>query len=190
VRAGRRERAARAVERDLTPPRRQPAVDVRLTPHHHRLVLVPEARVELDEHRADRVAALGRDVRHEELDVDAGRVRRRGRERRHDVGARARALDRAAVVDASAPIGLDVDHERRAAVRERRLGAEARPRRLEQADVAERRVVEPRQVLPIEHVLPHALERRGDGAIVGGDRHERHAPLVLAAAPLGVNRAA
>ena len=61
---------------------------------------------------------------------------------------------------------------------------------LEQADVAERRVVQPRQVLPIEHVLPHPLERRGDGAIVGGDRHERHASLVLAAAPLGVNPAA
>ena len=42
-------------------------------------------------------------------------------------------------------------------------------------------------MLPIEHVLPDALERRGDGAIVGGDRHERHASLVLAAAPLGVN---
>ena len=72
-----------------------------------------------------------------------------------------------------------VDRRRRSRTARRRaratcLGAAAVARRVEQADVAERRAMEPRQVLPVEHVLPHALERRGDGALVDGDRHERH----------------
>src|SRR4029434_6106076 len=56
----------------------------------------------------------------------------------------------------------------------RGLGTKAVASALEQSHVPEGLAVQPGKMLPVEHVLAHACERRTDGAAQDGNPGERH----------------
>src|SRR5262249_37722669 len=60
-----------AVHLDFAHSVRQAAVEQGLAAHHHRLVLIPEERVEPDVKRTQRLDMIRRDVRNQKLDGDA-----------------------------------------------------------------------------------------------------------------------
>ena len=157
-----------------------------LAAHHHRLVLVPESRVERRVAAAERVDLRGRHARKQELDADVRRVRLLRRELRPDLrpGACARGGrgDVARVRTVEPHLHLDLVRRIGAASAQARAPAVRAGRQA--ADRVERAAVQARQMLPVEHVLPDALERRGDRALVDRDGDEvgrAHGPMIPAA---------
>jgi hypothetical protein len=89
---------ARPVHPDLAHRGRETAIEHHLTAYHHRLVLIPEQRVEPGVERADAIGPVRRYVGDQELDGDARGVRRGLLEPRDDVGPFVATADGAAVI--------------------------------------------------------------------------------------------
>ena len=147
-------------------------VEQRLAAHHHRLVLVPEAPIQRGVRVGGAIANRGVDAGDVERDRDRGRRRADGRELGYDVAAGAEAAERRRVVAERRTIEphRDLGAPRRRRRRQEDLGAPTVVPRLEEPNAEKCAAVQPRQVLPVEDVLPDARHRRGDVATIHSER--------------------
>jgi hypothetical protein len=148
--------------------------------HHHRLVLVPEARVQSDEGHAHRIDGFVRHTGNVELHPD---LRVRGARRRQtgpDLRAATGTVDGARHIAALGALHqqLEPDLSARLDGLETHARTPAPGPGVVALDLREAGAMEPGKVLPIEHVLPDTIERGVHRPPV-----RRHAPRSLAVHP-------